>query len=101
MNLFESLGIDGSYLVLALLVINVALIAIVILLFTRQKKMKYNLSVFMNGKDAESLEDAMVEKFTEINEINRQTGVSFNKIVNQCIEYALAHYDSGSVDQTE
>ena len=67
MNLFESLGIDGSYLVLALLVINVALIAIVILLFTRQKKMKYNLSVFMNGKDAESLEDAMVEKFTEIN----------------------------------
>lgn len=41
------------------------------------------------------------ETFDRINEINRQTGVSFNKIVNQCIEYALAHYDSGSVDQTE
>lgn len=41
------------------------------------------------------------ETFDQINEINRQTGVSFNKIVNQCIEYALAHYDSGSVDQTE
>ncbi|MDO4989795.1 MAG: hypothetical protein Q4E45_04750 [Eubacteriales bacterium] len=39
------------------------------------------------------------ETFDRINEINRQTGVSFNKIVNQCIEYALAHYDSGSVDQ--
>ena len=80
MNLFESLGIDGSYLVLALLVINVALIAIVILLFTRQKKMKYNLSVFMNGKDAESLEDAMVEKFTEINEINRLGKASAREI---------------------
>ena len=34
------------------------------------------------------------ETFDRINEINRQTGVSFNKIVNQCIEYALAHYDS-------
>ena len=33
------------------------------------------------------------ENFDRINEINRQTGVSFNKIVNQCIEYALAHYD--------
>ena len=33
------------------------------------------------------------ETFDRINEINRQTGVSFNKIVNQCIEYALAHYD--------
>ena len=32
------------------------------------------------------------ETFDRINEINRQTGVSFNKIVNQCIEYALAHY---------
>ena len=33
------------------------------------------------------------ETFDRINEINRLTGVSFNKIVNQCIEYALAHYD--------
>ncbi len=33
------------------------------------------------------------ETFDRINEINRQTGVSFNKIVNQCIEFALAHYD--------
>lgn len=41
------------------------------------------------------------ETFDRINEINRQTGVSFNKIVNQCIEYALAHYDSGSVDQAK
>jgi len=29
------------------------------------------------------------ETFDKINEINRKTGVSFNKIVNQCIEYAL------------
>jgi len=33
------------------------------------------------------------ETFDRINEINRQTGVSFNKIVNQCIEYALARYE--------
>lgn len=33
------------------------------------------------------------ETFDRINEINRRTGVSFNKIVNQCIEFALAHYD--------
>ena len=33
------------------------------------------------------------ETFDRINEINRKTGVSFNKIVNQCIEYALARYE--------
>lgn len=33
------------------------------------------------------------ETFDKINELNLKTGVSFNKIVNQCIEYALANYE--------
>lgn len=30
--------------------------------------------------------------FDRICELNLKTGVSFNKIVNQCIEYALENY---------
>ena len=33
------------------------------------------------------------ETFDKINEIKMKTGVSFNKIVNQCIEYALKNYE--------
>ena len=33
------------------------------------------------------------ETFDRICEINRKTGVSFNRIVNQCIEYALERYE--------
>ena len=33
------------------------------------------------------------ETFDKINEINMKTGVSFNKIVNQCIEYVLKNYE--------
>lgn len=33
------------------------------------------------------------EVFDKINDLNLKTGVSFNKIVNQCIEYALANYE--------
>ena len=33
------------------------------------------------------------ETFDKINEINMKTGVYFNKIVNQCIEYALKNYE--------
>lgn len=33
------------------------------------------------------------ETFDRINELNLKTGVSFNKIVNQCIEYALENYE--------
>lgn len=36
--------------------------------------------------------------FDKINALNLKTGVSFNKIVNQCIEYALANYEE---DQPE
>ena len=36
------------------------------------------------------------ETFDRINEINLKTGVSFNKIVNQCIEYALERYEEES-----
>lgn len=39
------------------------------------------------------------ETFDRINEINRLTGVSFNKIVNQCIEYALANYDEANQNE--
>ncbi|MCR4722105.1 MAG: DUF4446 family protein [Lachnospiraceae bacterium] len=82
MGLFERLGIDVSYIVIVLFVINVALIVVTVLLYNRQKKMKNNLSVFMNGKDAESLEDAMVEKFSEINEINRLGKASAKEIID-------------------
>ena len=34
------------------------------------------------------------ETFDKINELNLKTGVSFNKIVNQCIEYALENYEN-------
>ncbi|MDL2238272.1 ribbon-helix-helix domain-containing protein [Christensenellaceae bacterium OttesenSCG-928-K19] len=33
------------------------------------------------------------EHFEKIMELSEKTGVSFNKIVNQCIEYALANID--------
>lgn len=38
------------------------------------------------------------ETFDRINELNLKTGVSFNKIVNQCIEYALENYTSSEND---
>ena len=39
------------------------------------------------------------ETFDRINELNLKTGVSFNKIVNQCIEYALENYTSSENDE--
>ena len=41
------------------------------------------------------------EIFDRLMELSERTGVSFNKLVNQCIEYALSHLneeDPPSVD---
>ena len=41
------------------------------------------------------------ETFDRICEINLKTGISFNRIVNQCIEYALERYEEVPEDNTE
>lgn len=33
------------------------------------------------------------DTFDRLLALSEKTGVSFNKIVNQCIEYALSHYE--------
>lgn len=41
------------------------------------------------------------ETFDRISEINLKTGVSFNRIVNQCLEYALERYEETPEDHAE
>ena len=41
------------------------------------------------------------ETFDRICEINLKTGISFNRIVNQCIEYALERYEEAREDNAE
>lgn len=37
------------------------------------------------------------EHYDKINQLSEQTGVSFNKIINQCIEYALENMSDEKV----
>ncbi|MCQ5130469.1 hypothetical protein NE562_12425 [Butyricicoccus faecihominis] len=41
------------------------------------------------------------EVFDEIQQLHQATGVSFNKICAQCIEYALKHLDDDSISEEE
>lgn len=41
------------------------------------------------------------ETFDRISEINLKTGVSFNRIINQCLEYALERYEETPNDSAE
>jgi len=68
-NLFESIGIDASYIVILLFFIVGVMIVLYILLLKKFKEYKRNYDAFMTGSDAENLEQAILAKFIEVDEI--------------------------------
>lgn len=80
MELFEKMGIDASYVIIALLAIIICLIVAICILFKTFRKFKKNYDIFMSGKDAMSLEDAMTDKFDEIDGISRMNKTNMEAI---------------------
>lgn len=69
MKLFESIGIDASYIVILLIVIVGVMIVMYLKLLNRFKEYRKNYDTFMTGSDAINLEQAILAKFIEIDEI--------------------------------
>ena len=69
-DFFGEFSVNVEYIILGMLVITIVAIvlSIVILFKLRGLKRKYNL--FMNGKDAESLEPLLLKRFEEIDTLN-------------------------------
>ncbi|SEL64412.1 MULTISPECIES: DUF4446 family protein [unclassified Butyrivibrio] len=83
-NLFDQLGlnIDIAYILLALLVIIIVLLIIVIIQGNKIKAIKNQISRFMKGKEAASLEDEIVALFEE-NQVIRKTTEKNQKDINR------------------
>ncbi len=69
MKLFDSIGIDASYIVILLFIVVIVMIIMYIRLMKKFKECKKNYDTFMTGSDAENLEQAILAKFMEIDEI--------------------------------
>lgn len=94
MKLFEDMGIDASYVIIGMLVVIVALIIVLILLYRTFSKFKKNYDIFMTGKDAMSLEDAMIDKFDEIDGIARMNkkNMAALKDINERFKFAFQKF---------
>lgn len=104
-HLFEKIGIDEGYLIIALFVFVIVLFIINIVNMRQIKKMKKNYETFLSGKDALSLEECLIQKFMEIDESIHQ--IKKNKedieILIDEKQYAyskigLIHYDAFGED---
>ena len=73
MNLFEQIGIDGSFIVIGLAVFCIILFSLVLVAFCKIKPLKNRYDVFMKDSNAESLEKFFVKQFGQVDSLIRKT----------------------------
>ncbi len=72
MKLFNDLGIDASYIIIGIFCIMVIMIILYLVLLSKFKKYKANYDTFMQGKDAQDMETAILSKFSQIDQVSEQ-----------------------------
>lgn len=88
LNIQELTGISVDFIVLILLAVVVILIIINILNGKRIKKLQRGYRVFMNGRNAMSMEETLIQKFAKMDEIEAS-----NMENKKMMELVLNHLD--------
>ena len=63
------LGFDSDYIIIALLVIVIALAVLLILNLKQMKELKANYKIFMSGKTAKNLEDTLIKRLDQVDNL--------------------------------
>ncbi len=62
-------GIDTDYIILGLIVLVVALLVLSIISIIQMKKLKKNYKIFMTGKNAKNLEETLIRRLDQIDNL--------------------------------
>lgn len=68
-RILEGLGMDPAIILIALLVLIVILFFLIVSTNMKYSRLKYSYNAFMKGKDARSLEESIIERFEELDEL--------------------------------
>lgn len=71
-SILNNLGFDPVYIILAQAILTVILLITVIVCIVKIKKMYRRYDYFMRGKDAETLEDIIIDQMEDIQELKSQ-----------------------------
>ncbi|MFR1834083.1 MAG: DUF4446 family protein [Lachnospiraceae bacterium] len=71
-NLFNQLGIDSSYIIIGLCILTIILIITVIVCIVKINKLNRSYDRFMRGKDAETLEDFIIDISEEVRRLQEE-----------------------------
>ena len=84
----EYLGFDSDYIILGLAGVVIILLILIIINMVQTGKLKKRYKVFMSGKTAKSLEDTIIKRLDEVDEL-----VAANSSIKKNIEELFAKYD--------
>lgn len=91
MRLFDTIGIDGSYVVLGLAGFSVILLILIIVLFTKNGRLRKKYETFMQGEEATSLEKMFAKKFGQVDGLMQKTD-NIEKKIQMIDETLLGTY---------
>lgn len=63
------LGFDSDFIIIGLVAVVLLLLILVIVNIVQMSKLKKNYNLFMNGKNAESLEDVIRKRFEQVDDL--------------------------------
>lgn len=82
----EYLGFDSDYIILGLAGVVIILLILIIINMVQTGKLKKRYKVFMSGKTAKSLEDTIIKRLDEVDEL-----VAANSSIKKNIEELFAN----------
>lgn len=100
-GLISSLGIDPMYLIIILFLIEVLLFILLFSLNMKYNRLKKNYAAFMKGKDGKNLEESILDRFEEIEELSEMAKKNkedisdiYKKIKGNYQKIGIVRYDA-------
>ena len=79
-DLFGAFSINAEYIILGMMGITIVAIVLSIVILFKLKGLKRKYNLFMNGKDAESLEPLLLKRFEELDALNSENSKNTQNI---------------------
>lgn len=79
-NILESFGIDPFYIMIGQAVLTIILLIVVIVCIFKIKRLYRSYDYFMRGRDAETLEDIIIDHIEDIQELKSQDRANKDQI---------------------
>lgn len=98
MNLFDKIGIDGSYLIIILFLLVIGMFLYCLSMRNLMLKYKKRQDLFLQGNDGKSMEKTILGKFRELDDI-KKTVTENNDIVKELKEYSTFAFQKFAVNK--